>query len=82
MVDLKKCLSPERQKQIAEQDEFYEQRLIEFRNMKTENLLVTIKYYMAQMKEPWKHDPKAPVYDAVFLHLVVPEMMRRLRGGG
>ena len=78
MVDFRRCLSLERQKQIAQQDEFYEQRLIEFRNMRTENLLATAKYYMTQMKEPWKYDPKAPVYDAVFWHLIIPEMMRRL----
>jgi hypothetical protein len=78
MVDFRKCLSPEKQKQMAQVDEFYEGRLIAFRNMKTTNLLSTAKYYMTQMKDPYKYKPGEPVYDSVFWHLIIPEMMRRL----
>jgi len=76
----KRLLTPEAQRKIAEADEHYERKLIEVRNMTPENLRASARYYMSQMREPWKHEFACPTYDAVFWHIFVPEMIRRLGG--
>ena len=60
-------------------DEYYEARLLEFRNLTEKNLITTLKYYMTQMEYPYKYKPNVPVYDAVFWHIILPELIRRLK---
>lgn len=79
MVDFIKLLSPEQQTKLAELDEYYEKRLIEYRNMTNENLIVTVKYYMTQMEQPKKHKDYKPTYDSAFWLILLPEIIRRLR---
>ena len=74
----KSLLSEEARLQMAEQDEYFRNRLIEFRNLSVENLITTAKYYLTQMEAPSKYNSNAPVYDAVFYHLIIPELFRRL----
>ena len=78
MVDFMKFLSPERQKEIAEINQFYEKRLIEFRNMTNQNLISSTKYFCSQMQSPSKYTPGVPVYDSTFWHIILPELLRRL----
>ena len=77
-IDFKRLMSEDARKRHAEADEYYAKDLIKFRNMADENLVASAKYYMTQMKEPWKHEFARPSYDAVFWHVVVPEILRRL----
>ena len=79
--NFRKLLSPEQQKQLAEWDEYYEKRLIEYRNIETKNLIASVKYFMTQMREPRKHfdkDYPATTYDSTFWYILLPEMIRRL----
>lgn len=71
-------LKPEAQKKIAESSEYYEKRLIEFRNLTKENLIASTKYYMSQMQEPKRHQFSTPTYDAVFWYIIMPEIIKRL----
>ena len=80
MIDFKALLSEEARKRHAEADEYYERELIKFRNMTNDNLKISAKYYMTQMKEPWKHESSRPTYDAVFWRIVIPELLRRIKG--
>jgi len=79
MVDFRKLLSPEQQIKLAELDEYYEKRLIEYRNMTNGSLIATVKYFMTQMEQPKRHKDYKPAYDSVFWLLLLPEIIRRLR---
>jgi len=78
-IDFKKMLTPEAQKRMADADAYYEQSLIKFRNMTNKNLHASAMFYMTQMRDPWKHEFSTPTYDAVFWHVVIPELLRRIR---
>jgi len=79
-INFKALLSEEARKRHAEADEYYVCELIKFRNMSSENLCASAKYYMGQMREPWKHEFSCPTYDAVFWHVVIPELLKRVKG--
>jgi len=78
MIDFKKLLSTKRQNEIAAQDEFFAERLIETRAMTNANLVSTIKYFTSQMDTPRKYKPGLPVYDATFWHVLLPELLTRV----
>lgn len=78
MIDFKKMMSKEARRSQAEADEHFAKELSKFRSMTNENLKASANYYMTQMKEPWKHEFSCPTYDAVFWHVVVPELLRRV----
>ncbi len=78
-MEFTKLLPPEKQRQLAELNEYYEGKLIQFRNMDTKNLVVTVKYFMTQMKQPKRHKDYDPTYDATFWLILLPEMIRRLK---
>ncbi len=80
-MNFRQYLSPEAQRRMAEADGHYEYELIKFRNMNTENLISSTKYYTGQMKEPWKHEFNRPTYDSVFWYVILPELLRRLKEG-
>jgi hypothetical protein len=78
MIDFVKLLTPEKQKEIAERDEYFRQKLIEFRSMTVDNFVCSAKYFMSQMQAPKKYKPGEPVYDSTFWYLIIPELFRRL----
>jgi hypothetical protein len=78
MVNFKKLISKEAQHRIAQRDEYYQKRLVEFRNLSKENLVASTKYYLTQMQAPKHWNPGDPVYDAVFYYIIIPELLRRL----
>jgi hypothetical protein len=80
-MNFRRLLSSKRQKEIAEQDEVYEEKFIVFRSMNSQNLASTLEFYTSNMSVPWKYEPGCPVYDATFWHIIIPEVLRRLRKG-
>lgn len=72
------ALTPEQRKRLEESMEFMQAREFEYRNMNNDNLIASAKYCMSQMQAPYKHPPGPPVYDSVFYHIIVPELLRRL----
>lgn len=77
-MDFTKLMTKEAQIRHAEANSYYEKELVKFRNLSDKNLVSSAKYYLTQMKEPWKHEFSKPTYDAVFWHLIVPELFRRI----
>jgi hypothetical protein len=49
-----------------------------FANMTDETLVTTSKFYAAQMR-PVNFAPGEPVYDATMWHVIVPELIRRVK---
>lgn len=43
-----------------------------------ENLAATARFYMANM-QPMRFAPGEPVYDATMWHVILPELLRRLK---
>lgn len=80
-IDFRKLLKPETQQKMAESDEHYACDLIKFRNLTDKNLVASARYYLSQMKEPWKYEFTTPTYDATFYHLIIPELLRRIEHG-
>lgn len=77
-IDFIKHMSIEAQKRHADANEYYERDLLKFRNLTNDNLITSAKYYMTQMHEPWKHEFATPTYDAVFWHIIIPELFKRI----
>jgi hypothetical protein len=80
-IDFRKLLKPETQQKMADADEHYARDLFKFRNLSDKNLVATARYYLSQMKEPWKYEFSTPTYDAAFYYIVVPELLRRIEDG-
>lgn len=71
-------LSPEAQKRVNECKEWEETRKAEFSNLSDGNLIASAKLYMGNMT-PMRYAPGEPVYDATMWHIILPELMRRLK---
>ena len=74
-----KLLSKQAQEQMARTDEYYREQKNKYQQMSNENLTATIHYFMSQMQIPYKYSQHAPVYDATFYYILVPELLRRLK---
>jgi hypothetical protein len=80
VMSFKKLLSKERQNEIAANNKWYAERMEEFEQMTDENLADTTEFFLTQMRTPWKHQPGTPVYDSTFYHILIPEILKRLKG--
>jgi len=76
---INKLLSPKRRAEIASKDRYYKKRSEEFKNMTNESLISSIKFWCSQMETPYKYSPGTPVYDATFWHIIIPEIIERLK---
>jgi hypothetical protein len=74
----KKLLSKEARKRIKDLDIYYARRSEEISSLSNKNLVSTAKYYLTQMECLRKYDVSAPVYDSVFYHIIIPELLERL----
>lgn len=80
MVDFRSLLTDEQRRKIALRDAMYAEQRRRFASMTNDNLTASARYYMGQMRDiTWK--PGEPVYDAVFWHVIIPEMLKRLGSG-
>lgn len=77
-INFLKLLSPDAQKRIAFKNQYYAKRLNEIENLSHKNLVRTTKYYLSQMQAPLKYNANDCVYDAVFYHIIVPELLKRI----
>lgn len=71
-------LSPEAKARVDECRAWEEKRKAEFANLSNENLIASAKLYMANMT-PLRFAPGEPVYDATMWHIILPELLRRLK---
>ena len=81
MVDFLKMLSPEARARVESQRRNFERDVAEFRAMSTEDLCERTEYYLKHCEFPKRWQPGDPVYDGAIAHVILPELLRRLRGG-
>lgn len=71
-------LTPEAQSRVAQYQSWATQKRTEFANLTDESLVASAKLYMANMT-PMQFAPGEPVYDATMWHIILPELLSRLR---
>lgn len=79
MIDFKKLLPKEIQEHWQENHERVIAKKLEYANMSNDTLANTTEYFLTQMKEPRKWLIGDCVYDATFYHIILPELLRRIR---
>lgn len=50
-----------------------------FANLSDEDLVTSAKFWMSHCAAPRQYAPDEPIYDATFWHVIVPELLRRVR---
>lgn len=78
-LDFLKFLSPERRAAIEKRRQNYERDVAEARALSNEELCERTTYYLSQSQFAHQWLPGEPVYDGVIAHVIIPEMMRRLK---
>jgi len=79
MVDFLRHLSPEARQRIEWLRRAFEEDVAECRGMTVEQLCERAEYYLNNCEFKFRYQPGEPVYDGVVAHVVIPELIRRLR---
>lgn len=74
-IDFKKLLSPEARERLAR----HKRQVEHFASMTKEELVNRAEYYISNCA-PTKHQKCECVYDAVVWHVIIPELIKRLKG--
>lgn len=80
-IDFLKHLSPEARERIERQRQAHERDVAETRELSNEALCERTEYYLKNCQFPHQWQPGEPVYDGVIAHVIIPELLRRVRGG-
>ena len=80
MVDFFKHMTPEQRARIEARDANFKKDVAEFAALTDEQLVERTEYYMKNCSFPHNWQPGEPVYDGVIAHVVIPELLRRLKG--
>lgn len=78
-VDFFKHMSPEMRERVRARKECFERDVAETRAMDIETLCGTVEYYLKNCEFPQRYQPGEPVYDGAMAHVVIPELLRRLK---
>jgi len=78
-LDFKKILPPDVYAKYEQQRTEYERDVAEARAMDDEMLADRCEYFLTQCELSSRWAPGTPVYDSAVHHVMVPEMIRRLR---
>lgn len=75
-------LSEKMRKKLERIHDYYLEQSLKFRRMSDVSLAATARYFMTQMERTKRWSPDDPnghliVYDDVFIHCVVPELLAR-----
>lgn len=73
-------LTPEAQARAKEIEDWYEDRKRQFALLNDGSLVASAELYMRHA-EPKHYAPGEPVYDATLWHVILPELMRRVKHG-
>lgn len=71
-------LSPEAEAELKRAREMELGLKDTFRSLSQESLIGTAKFWMQHCEQPKRFTKGAPIYDATFWHVIVPELIRRL----
>ncbi|CDZ55073.1 hypothetical protein [Neorhizobium galegae] len=74
-------LTPEAQARAAEYKAWETEQKAKFAALNNESLVVSAKLYIAHMS-PMHFAPGEPIYDATMWHIILPELLDRVRNGG
>ena len=77
-----KFLTPEQQERIEWKRRAHEGDVAEARAMSNEELCAKTEYYLANCDFPYRWQPGEPVYDGVVAHVIIPELVRRIKRQG
>ena len=72
-------LSPELEAKIRACREAHDNHKAVFNNLSDVELAASAQFWMQHCVAPRQVEPGTPVYDSTFWHIIVPEMIRRLR---
>lgn len=78
--DFLRFLSPEARARVEAMRTAHAQDVAEVRSMSNEQLCEKTAYYLSQTEFAHRWQPGEPVYDGVIAHVIIPELMRRVRG--
>ena len=78
-IDFLKFLSPEARQRVLERQDAYEKRCAEARSMTIQQLCEHVELCLSQTEFANRYVPGEPVYDGAIAHVLIPEMIRRLR---
>lgn len=71
-------LTPEAQARAAECERWLEEQKARFANLSNDNLAASVEMYTRNMT-PMRFAPGEPVYDATMWHVILPELVRRVK---
>lgn len=80
MVDFFKHMSPEAKARYESRKRNFEKDVAEFKVMSAEQLVERVEYFMKNCEFPGRYQPGEPVYDGVIAHVIIPELLRRVKG--
>ena len=78
-INFTKHLSPEAQARVESNRRNFEKDVAEFNAMDDAALCERVEYFMKNCEFPHRFQPGEPVYDGVIAHVVIPELLRRIR---
>lgn len=78
-IDFLSRLSPEARARVESQRKNFEEDVAEFRAMPIEQLCERAAYFLKNCEFAHRYQPGEPVYDGAMAHVVIPELIRRLR---
>lgn len=78
-MDFLKFLSPEARARVESRRHNHQKDVNEVRAMSNDELVEKTKQYLAQCEFPYRWLPGEPIYDGVVAHVIIPELMRRLK---
>lgn len=74
-------LSPEAQARAQLYEDWARRKRGEMQALSNDNLVATARLYMANMS-PMQFAPGEPVYDATMWHIILPELLARVKEAG
>ena len=78
-MDFFKHLSPEARQRVESQRAAHIRDVTEMAEMDVETLCEKAEYYLKNSEFTHRYQPGEPVYDGAMAHVVIPELIRRLR---
>ena len=79
MVDFLKHLTPAQRERIERLKTRHARDVAEFQRLTVDELIEKTTYYLKNAQFPLQYQPGEPVYDGVIAHVVIPELLRRLK---
>lgn len=77
--DYLKFMTPEMRARVEWKRQAHERDVAQARNLSNDELCEKLEYYLSNCDFPYRHQPGEPVYDGVVAHVIIPELVRRIK---